>query len=294
MWNRLSGPIVSVSSRLLGDASLDEAATIAHRLGFQGVELWVDGLRRGLSLRALRTRLDTIPIHRYLHIPFYDLNPCSINPRIRRVSQDEMKGAVRIAAALDIRQVVVHPGHASTSKGDGAEAWPALVDTLGAFSTYAGRHGVRVAIEAMENRPKELLVRLEDVKRLYSEAPDLAAGVCLDLAHAWTVDKDCADRFVGELRDRIIHVHISNVRGRKIHLPLDCGDTPVTPNTIRFLRDFEGPLTLEGAGPAWPHAAEVGVTAIRHLLSEGGDVLFDAGTGKKELTHSQETGRSVK
>ncbi len=269
--SRSKGPTLSVSSRLLGTATLWEAAEAAARLGFDGVELWTAPLGSWFSARAVRRRLDAVPVLRYLHVPFHDLNPCSVNLRIRRVSRDEIRRSLRTASALGIRQVVMHPGRVSNTKGDTDGVWPVLVESLVDLCAYADRCGVRVAIEAMERRPKELLVRPEDVGRLFSEAPGLKAGVCLDLAHAWTVDPTCADRFIATLGERIIHAHFSHVSEERIHLPLDRGLSPATPSALRFLCSFGGPITLEGAGRAWPHAAEVGIGAMRRLFEEGGD-----------------------
>lgn len=259
-----------MSSRLLGNVTLWEAAEAAAHLGFAGVELWTGPLRRRLSARSIRRRLDAVPVRRYLHVPFHDLNPCSVNPRIRQASRDEIRGSLRAAAALGIRQVVLHPGRVSNTKGDADGLWPVLVESLVELCAYADRRGVRVAIEAMERRPKEVLVRPEEMVRLFSDAPGLKAGICLDLAHAWTVDPECADRFVEGLGERIIHVHYSHVSEEKIHLPLDRGLSPASPSTLGFLRTFAGPITLEGAGRAWPDAAKVGIDAMRRLFEEGG------------------------
>jgi len=177
---------------------------------------------------------------------------------------------LRTAAALGIRQAVMHPGRVSNTKGDTDGLWPMLVESLVELCAYADRHGVRVAIEAMERRPKELLVRPEEMARLFSDAPGLRAGVCLDLAHAWTVDPGCADRFIEGLGERIVHVHFSHVGEEQIHLPLDRGLSPASPSALGFLRTFAGPITLEGAGRAWPEAAQVGVDAMRRLFEEGG------------------------
>lgn len=270
--SRPGGPTLSVSSRLLGTGTLWEAAEAAARLGYGGVELWANPIGNWFSARATARRLAAVSVRRYMHVPFHDLNACSANLRIRRVSRDEIRRSLRTASALGIRQVVMHPGRVSNTKGDTDGIWPVLVESLVDLCSYADRRGIRVAVEAMERRPKELLVGPEDMARLFSEAPSLKAGVCLDLAHAWTVDPTCADRFIQTLGERIIHVHFSHVSEGRIHLPLDRGQSPVTPSAAHFLRNFGGPITLEGAGRAWPHAAEVGIGVMRRLFfEEGGD-----------------------
>lgn len=260
------GITLCVSSRLLDGNGLASAAARARSLGFDGIELWIDHLRGRSAVRALRRTLDEIGIKRFVHLPFHDLNPCSINPRIRRVSLDEMKRALDTAHTLGAPQAVMHPGHASTSKGDTEGAWPYLIESVAFLDRHAEQRGLRIAIEIMEDRPKELLVRPEEVARLLSELPDLHAGLCLDLAHAWTIAADGADAFIERFGRRITHIHISNVREGRIHLPLDQGTLPVTPMAEKFMAGFAGPVTLEGAGREWTNAAEVGVGVLRTLL----------------------------
>jgi len=71
-----------LSSRLLWSESLGSAAREAHRLGYQGLEIWSEHAWRDSPISKLRRELKRVPLQYALHGPFMDLNLCSRNPRI--------------------------------------------------------------------------------------------------------------------------------------------------------------------------------------------------------------------
>jgi len=197
-----------------------------------------------------------------------DLNPCSRNPRVAKLSLTEQLKALELARGLGIDLVVVHPGRCSSSKDPPEEYWPALLESLGLLARRARGFGITLAVENMEPRPKEILVRPIDLERLFGEISSL--GLCLDLAHAAVGGLGMVEEFLARLGSRIRHVHISNVGDGKVHLPLDKGRLPLTPAALDFLREFRGALTLEGAWEPGEQVARLGLTKLRGLL-EGGD-----------------------
>jgi sugar phosphate isomerase/epimerase len=263
-----AGPLLVMSSRLLWRDSLSAAAQTAWHLGFHGLEIWCEHAWRVRSLRALRRTFRHTSLTYYLHAPFYDLNICATNPRARRFSIEETLRGLRLAASLGIRQVVVHPGHASSSKGPPEESWALLLDGLDRIAAAAHRWNLVLAVENMEDRPKELLVRPEELSKLLMDLRRDEVGFCLDLAHAWTAGEETPELLIQRFDRRIIHVHFSNVDGKRIHLPLDQGRSPTTPRVEAFLRAFPGPLTLEGAAEDGRQAATVGIARLKATLAE--------------------------
>ncbi len=269
--NRSSYLIKTVSSRLFWHQSIITAAQAAHRLGFEGFEIWTEHAWRGRSVRQLRSQLKKVPLRYYLHAPFYDLNLSSINSRVSRFSLSEVCRGIKLAAMLRVDQMAIHPGHCSSSKGSPETHWWIFLNALETLQRAARKRGIRLAIENMEARPKEILVRPSDFDRLFSQFSGNDIGLCLDLAHAATAGKDTADELASRFGERIFHVHLSNVDDQRVHLPLDQGRSPVTPGIKTFLHNtFSGPLTLEGAVELGERAAQVGLATINQLLHKGG------------------------
>ena len=262
------GPLLAVSSRLLWSLSVAEAAQVAASLGFRGLEIWTEHLWREGSPTDLKEPLAKIPLRYFLHAPFMDLNPCSRNPRVARLSLSEQLRALRLARELGIELVVLHPGRCSSSKDSPEGYWPLLLESLRRLENEAEKLGITVAVENMEPRAKEFMVRPMDFARLLREIPGLK--LCLDLAHAAAAGDDVLNGFVGELAEHICHVHLSNVGEGRVHLPLDRGRLPITPAVSRFLREFAGAITLEGAAEPGFKAAQLGLARLRKLVKGGG------------------------
>ena len=203
-------PLVALSSRLLWSLPVAEAAEAAAALGFQGLEIWTEHLWRDGPFHGVKERLARFPLHYFLHAPFMDLNLCSRNPRVAQLSLTEQLRALELAQELGIELVVVHPGRCSSSKDSPEEYWPLLLEALRVLESKAGKLGITVAMENMEPRPKEFMVRPNDFSRLLREVPGLK--LCLDLAHAAASGDEVLDGFVAELGEHIRHVHITDVR----------------------------------------------------------------------------------
>lgn len=265
--DRSPGAILSLSSRVLWGGSVEDAAAMARELGYDGLEIWAEHAWREKSPGVLARSLRHIPLHYSMHGPSMDINCCSLNPRVAALSIAECERAMVWARRLGIRVVVIHPGHMASSKGDPEEYWPRLLAALGRLARRAGSLGLALAVENMEPRPREFVTTSQDALRAFGSVTDANLYLCLDLAHAAMVSESAADDLVRDNKDRICHVHISNVAPGRPHLPMDQGHVPVSPYVRRFLTDgFLGVITLEGALPPGPRTAEVGLVRLRELL----------------------------
>lgn len=246
---------IAVSSRLFGECPLLEGIALARDYGYTGVELWYEDLL-SMSDRTLASTTE-LGLTYYLHAASRDINFLSVNPRIASVSLGEVLRSVDIAERLAAQAVVVHPARMASTKDSPEEYWDTLVSALGCLVQHAQSKGVHLAVENMELRPKELLVFPEDMLRLIGAFPDGELGICLDLAHAATIN--AVERFLEpELWNRTTHIHLSNSADGRTHVPLWQGHCHASPRFQQAFRSFTGPVVIEG----YDHACDV--TSLLH------------------------------
>jgi len=256
-----------LSSRLLWSESLGSAAREAHRLGYQGLEIWSEHAWRDGPISKLRRELERVPLQYALHGPFMDLNLCSRNPRIAKLSLEECVRALSLARAVGASVMVVHPGRLSSGKDDPEEYWPDLIEALAKLGRHAANYELVLAVENMEPRPRELVTTPKDAQRLLGSVGSKSVQMCLDLAHARLKGANTVSAFIRLCGPMICHIHVSNVTEGRAHLPLNRGKSPVTPRVLRFLRrEFSGVVTVEGATPPGARTAEIGLAALAELL----------------------------
>lgn len=266
--------VLALSSRLLPDVPVAEAARIARDLGYGGMEIWAEHAWRERSSTALARSLGDIPLRFALHGPSMDINLCSPNPRVAALSVSECVRALTWAKRIGVRLMVVHPGHMASSKGEPEEYWPTLSRALSRIVRRAAEFDITIAVENMEPRPREFVITSQDIQRVFESVRDCPICLCLDLAHAALNGMSSGDSFLRDHGGRICHVHISNVSGKQVHLPMDQGETPLSSDMQRFLTtSFTGVITLEGAMPSGIRTAEVGLARLRALLggTKGGE-----------------------
>lgn len=262
-----SGARRFLSSRLLWSESLGSAAREAHRLGYQGLEIWSEHAWRDGPTSKLRRELGRVPLQYALHGPSMDLNLCSRNARIAKLSLEECVRALSLARAVGASVMVVHPGRLSSGKDDPEEYWPDLIETLAKLGRHAANYELVLAVENMEPRPRELITTPKDAHRLVGSIGSKSVQMCLDLAHAGLKGANTVSAFIRLCGPMICHIHVSNVTERRTHLPLDQGSSPITPRALRFLRrEFSGVVTVEGATPPGTRTAEVGLAELARLL----------------------------
>jgi sugar phosphate isomerase/epimerase len=236
------------STLFLGERSITEALEAIARLGYASAELWMDHFRSaGQRPATIARHSRTLGLNLTLHAASYDLNIISTNPGIRRESRRQVRSSFELAAVLGASLVVVHPGALSSSKGDRTAAWQSLEETVSLFDAWAEKDGVRVGIENMEKRNKEIFVSPEDVARLF-EHPRRSIRLTLDLAHMATVMDPSS--YLREIKaDWIGHVHLSDNSPAATHLPLGRGQLRVVELVEALSHVYDGIISLEGFNP---------------------------------------------
>src|SRR5690625_1340560 len=117
----------------------------------------------------------------------------------------------------------------SSSKDIPEDLWPVQIGTFREIAAYAGKSGVKIGIENMERRPKELINAAADINRLIKAVDNPYIGLTLDLAHCHSVED--VPEYLGKIDVPVFNVHISQANPEKMHLPFN--------STAPDLIDFE-------------------------------------------------------
>ena len=182
-----------------------------------------------------------------LHAPFGCNNITDTDEENRKKSIAQVKSSIDLAAKHNMRVVTFHPGRCAESGEDPKKKWPLLLQAVAEIAAYAKEKKVRVGIENMECREKELVFTVEDLNRF---APlgegNPYFGVTLDFVHFAT--HGITDPRLQKLKLPIFNVHLSQGLGRKTHLPLTVEDGTVDIEAVcRGLIEwgYEGFLVFE-------------------------------------------------
>ncbi len=233
------------SSYFFRERSVREALEVTARAGYAFVEVWIEHVwLTGETPEEIRRQALDLGLGLTVHGATHDVNICSTNPGIRRESRQQMQASLELAARLGAPVTTIHPGRLSSSRGDPEEAWGWLMEAVQALDRVAAREGVLIGMEAMENRPLELVVQPEACDRLLAETWQ-TVGLTVDLAHARTIMSPEAflDRIPAE---RIVHVHCSDNSAQHTHLPLGRGTLDVAGALAALRRNYDGRVSLEG------------------------------------------------
>jgi sugar phosphate isomerase/epimerase len=238
----------AASTMFFHEYSSPEIFDYIEEAGCSGLEFWVETPHfwvRGQPIDEIRSCIadhpNLSPIT--VHAPVLDLNPCSINDDVAKISLRYALQAIEIGERLDATVMTFHPGR-RTAKRTPSEAdyhrFEHYIDTL---REYGRRSPLRLAIENMEQKVNSLLCTPASAEELLEREPWLY--FTLDIAHALASSRDDTIAYIENCFDRIVNIHISASRGDARHLPI-FGDDDVA-FVLENLRDYgyDKVLTLE-------------------------------------------------
>lgn len=157
-----------------------------------------------------------------LHGAFYDMSSASEDPQIVRVTRERYLLCLRIAAELGARHVVFHANYLPwVRNADYLRRWTRRqAEFWGNIAPEAERLGIVIALENMWEPNPDIIGRV--LERVNS--PFVAA--CLDIGHTYLYsDSLPLPAWTARLKDRIVHCHINNHRGKEDeHLALDVAE----------------------------------------------------------------------
>ncbi|MCU0514618.1 MAG: sugar phosphate isomerase/epimerase [Anaerolineae bacterium] len=164
-----------------------------------------------MTMAQYRQLLRDVPGEVTLHGPFMDMVSGSPDPRINAVCVARYSAAIRIAAELEARHVILHANFIGTLHNTfyrtgwhrrNVEFWAPVAE-------YARQHGVQVLLENMwEFDPTIISDLIQAVNH-----PSL--GICLDVGHAhlFTDPRFAFDDWLTTMAPWLHEVHMNNNNG---------------------------------------------------------------------------------
>ncbi len=220
---------IGVSTLTYVDVPYRQALERLRPLGVSVVELFFDYPHFDVAaissedVRFLRRYRDETGVDYTLHTPCFDLNPASVNKGARDEAVRQHEQAIRFAAELEIREVVVHSGYRSDPRVSDQQCVDLSVDSLRRTIRTAEQHGVRLAVENTGYGPKGFISEPATVLEIVKAGESELVGVTLDTGHA-ILEGFTPDAAVAAFGGHLSHIHIHNNGGRADdHGPLDRG-----------------------------------------------------------------------
>ena len=111
----------SVSSMFFHEYTVNEIFSFVSQSGLNGIEFWLETphfwLRdlpadEVIACRHAHPEISTFTVHS----PILDLNPCSINPDVARVSVEHAVRSIAIAEQMGAHILTVHPGRRTAKR----------------------------------------------------------------------------------------------------------------------------------------------------------------------------------
>ncbi len=259
----------AVSSMFFHEYTTPEIFSFVSRAGLDGIEYWLETPH--FWLRDLPVQ-EVVACHNQhpevpditVHAPILDLNPCSINPEVARISIEYAVKSILIAEQLGAHILTIHPGRRTAKRPPGAADAARFAKYIAALREAAQKTSLKICMENMEPAVNSFLCTPERVRQLLDDEPWLF--FTLDVAHALVTSDDEPGRFIELCSDRLTNVHLSRKNGRTLHHPLD--RDPVMAGVMQHLRNagYSGPLTLEidDLNLSFPLTAEKKIGILKH------------------------------
>lgn len=229
------------------DASLDDIFRASRECGADSLEFWLetpDFWLKGLKQDSLKDaiKLGNLSYPVSVHAPVLDLNPCSINPDIRKVSINWIERSILLAEDIGASVCTIHPGRRTARRPPSITDYQRLAFMLDSIENLAESVQVKVAIENMEPAVNALLTVPDEVMSILDGRPWL--WFTYDVAHAMRLGLPIAKDFL-QIRERIANIHISGCHGNKMHGPVSLD--PITTCFLDTIHEsgYSGGITLE-------------------------------------------------
>ena len=238
----------SVASMFFHEYTVQEIFTYVSRTGLDSMEFWLETphfwlrdlpVNEVIACKKEHPELANLTVH----APILDLNPCSINPDVARVSVEYSVRAIEIAEQMGGHILTIHPGRRTAKRPPSAADFKRFDHFVSAIRDVATGNSIKVGIENMEPVVNSLLCTPERMRLLLDEEPWLF--FTLDVAHAMAKSVYEPVRYIELCSDRLINVHISRFDNGIAHYPLDRHTSMAKVMESLKEHHFKGSLTLE-------------------------------------------------
>ncbi len=231
-----------------------EQVKFASENGFDGFELVFEyPLSTPEQILAKKKQLldlfSTYNLVRRAHTPtFVDI--CNFYEGLREASLQETVKAMNVAYELEVRLLTVHPGLPLFPPPLKERAFQNAVQSMKKLLATAEDYDMVLGVENLPSGffpSAEHFTRVKEFENLFSQVESDRLSLVLDISHACLRGSDQPQKFINELYDRIVHVHVSDNFGeRDDHLPLGAGRTDYkTPLKELAKKGYDGAITLE-------------------------------------------------
>jgi sugar phosphate isomerase/epimerase len=212
---------VGLSSLLFACGRLEEAVEATAKFGYDTIEIVYDLPHfmpgREPEVGRLRKKIRDYSLSVTVHSSFWDLNPASFYPEVRRLTVKRVKKSALFCRELEGEILVVHPGKCPApdspqAYGETAGLYREFLDGL---VPWVKKLGVKVCLENgnSKDNPYSLLPELGEL------VAEKGIGITLDLAHAFLrYGPQKVDRILGDLRkvrNLVRHVHLHDNLGQR-------------------------------------------------------------------------------
>jgi sugar phosphate isomerase/epimerase len=228
--------------------TVNEIFSFVSQSGLNGIEFWLETphfwLRdlptdEVIACRHAHPEISTFTVHS----PILDLNPCSINPDVARVSVEHAVRSIAIAEQMGAHILTAHPGRRTAKRPPSSADYARFDHYVSQLREAATLNSIKIGMENMEPIVNSLLCTPERMRALLDEEPWLF--FTFDVAHALSGSYDDAIRYIELCHERLVNVHLSRCDLGKAHFPLDRHDSMATIMECLKEHHFKGSLTLE-------------------------------------------------
>lgn len=262
---------LAISSLLFKSLNLGQVIDRARDMGVSWLEVWTEHCWRDDDGRMF-DRLRRSGLDLSVHGPTGDINVTSTNDGIRAESIKQVLLGVEEAARMGAQMITVHPGYLTGRQDEPDSIWDHQIEALTQIAKRGKDVGIRVAMETMEKRNKEVVIDPVTTNRIIDAVNMENLGVTFDISHAHTV-MNVVD-FIRSLR-RITHIHISDTKNGKVHVQMGEGEIDFAEVLPALKEKYDGALVVEG----WNPRDEVGMVqkSITFLHSRMAELTVPGG-----------------
>ncbi len=215
----------------------------AKRIRVHSFELWADhyfiNADRPMEIRNAISETGIIPT---VHASSWDLNITSTSKDVRDFSIEQIRKSIDLAYEIGAKIITVHPGRKSFFRAEETEISKTQREIFHDFYRYSDGKDVKICIENIEDTGKEVMVTETDFFNFFAGISD-ALYVTMDITHLGDFEK--IKNFYSTLKEKILHIHISDFNSSEMHIPMGKGALQ-TEQVLSYLNgSYDGIFDLE-------------------------------------------------
>jgi sugar phosphate isomerase/epimerase len=235
---------IGIINSAFNQAGVDTAIGLQHiaRIGFDCVDIFTEAMTispEEKRIIASTCEKGNIPI---VSLPVVATGLIDFNEPVRDFHVARCKRFIDLAAEFRARNIVLVLGEYLWQREviPATDQWRWAIETCRILGDYAGRKNVDIALE-LEPFRLSLLNNIDEMVRFLDECAHPRVRANIDISHL--VLSDCGPDSILALKDKAIHVHISDCDG-KVH-----GDLPPGRGIVKFTPYLQAikELQIEGA-----------------------------------------------